>query len=64
MATTSKFDFVAALKKSVVKKEPRFIRAADVELHGKWKKKYFARHNMVKARNLKPKKNAASSSRW
>ena len=35
MATTSKFDLVAALKRSVVKKEPRFIKAADVDLHGR-----------------------------
>ena len=63
MATTSKFDLVAALKRSVVKKEPRFIKAADVDLHGRWKKNNPARQKMVIVKNLKPKKNATSSSR-
>ena len=63
MATSSKFDLAAALKRSVVKKEERFIRAADVVLHCKWKKKKPAHQQMVIPKKMKPKMNATSPSR-
>ena len=61
MAATLKFDLAAALKRSVMKKEPRFIRTAHVDLRGRWKKKNVARQNRVIVKNLKPKTNATSS---
>ena len=63
LATSSKFVLTAALKEAVRQMEPRFIKAADVELHGGWKKKKPASQKFVIAKILKPKKSVASSSR-
>ena len=63
MPTNAELDLAIASNRSAVQKDPWFIRVSDIDFHPAWNKKKQANQKLVIPRNLKPKKNATSSSR-